>query len=249
MRCLMELVKVELSKLIKKRNTKVFLIIYTAIFFGLALVYAWAENIFNISIYSGSQFVGASLSTMMTFMLPLLAIYFAGQSQAIDFTRGTMKNMYLLPISRTKIFLSKILAVWVIIGALLVNQLIFSTLISMFVDGFDLTGLGRTIGQYLGAMVVLGLISLIGNFLALLLKNTGLSIIIAYAAYVGLSLLSIYVPMIKSISMTTVITNYHMLFNFSSVNVLLSTVAYYIIVFTVGLLLFEKKEESLCQFD
>jgi ABC-2 type transport system permease protein len=245
----MELLIVELNKLIKKRNTKIFLSIYTVIFFGLALVYVSAEKMFNLSIYSGTQFVGASLSTMMAFMLPLLAIYFSGQSQAIDFTRGAMKNMYLLPISRTKIFVSKILAVWVIIGATLVGQFIFSLLISAFVDGVELTGFGRSMGQYLGAMVVLGLVGLIGNLLVLLLKNTGLSIIIAYAVYVGLSLVSVYVPMVKSISITTVISNYHMLFNFTGLNVLLSTLAYYIIVFIVGWLLFEKKEESLCQFD
>ncbi len=245
----MELLKVELSKLLKKRNTKVFLIIYSIIFFGMALVYVGAENLFDLSFYSGVQFVGASLSTMMAFMLPLLAIYLAGQSQAIDFTRGTMKNMYLLPVSRTKIFISKLLAVWIIIGIVLGGQFLFALLISFVADGFALAGLGGTILDYIGAMVVLGLVNLIGNLLALIFKNTGLSVILAYIAYVGLSLVAVYVPVLKTISITTVITGYHMLFNISTLNVLLSALAYYIILFIAGLLVFEKKEESLCQFD
>lgn len=245
----MELLKVELTKLMKKKNTKVFLIIYSIIFFGLAFVYVAAENLYNLSFYSGIQFVGASLSTMMAFMLPLLAIYFAGQSQAIDFSRGTMKNMYLLPISRSQIFISKVLAVWVIIGAVLGGQFLFALLISFVADGFAIAGLFGTILQYLGAFLVLGLVNLVGNLLALLLKNTGLSVVLAYVAYVGLSLLAVYVPVLKAVSITTVITGYHLIFNFAALNVLLSAVAYYIILFIAGLLLFEKKEESLCQFD
>ena len=245
----MDLLKVELSKLMKKRNTKVFLIIYSIIFFGLALVYVAAENMYNLSFYSGVQFVGASLSTMMAFMLPLLAIYFAGQSQAIDFTRGTMKNMYLLPISRSQIFVSKVLAVWGIIGAVLAGQFLFAILISFIVDGFAVAGLVAIFLQYLGAFFVLGLVNLVGNFLALLLKNTGLSVVLAYVAYVGLTILSVYVPVLKAVSITTVITGYHLIFNFAAINVLLSAVAYYIILFIAGLILFEKKEESLCQFD
>ena len=245
----MKMLKVELMKLMKTLNTKIFIGIYGLIFFGLTFFYVVAEKVFGFSIYTDIQFVKASLSTMMLFLLPLLAIYFAGQSQAIDFMRGTMKNMYLLPISRTKIWLSKVVAVWVFIGVLLSGQFILSLLVSMMVEGSRLDGLGRTIIQYLSAFVVLGLISLIGNMLALLFKNTGLSIIIAYAGYVGLGLLSIYFPIIKAVSITTIITNYHMLFNLNSLNVLLSTVAYYIIMMVVGLQLFEKKEESLCQFD
>ncbi len=245
----MELLKVELTKLLKKRNTKVFLIIYSVIFFGLAFIYVGAENLFDLSFYSGIQFVGASLSTMMAFMLPLLTIYLAGQSQAIDFTRGTMKNMYLLPVSRTKIFISKLLAVWVIITCVLGDQFLFSLLISFIVDGFALAGLIGTMIDYLGALVVLGLINIIGNLMALMFKNTGLSLIIAYITFVGLSLLVTYIPILKTISITRVITSYHMVFNFSGLNVLLSAVAYYIILFIAGLLLFEKKEESLCQFD
>ena len=111
----MNLLKVELTKLLKKTSTQVFLILYAIIVLGGSAVYVIAESRFDLSIYSGVQFVGASLGSMMAFLLPLMTIYFAGSSQSIDFSRGTMKNMYLLPISRTELFISKYNFQWLLI--------------------------------------------------------------------------------------------------------------------------------------
>ncbi len=245
----MNLLKVELTKLTKKTNTKVFLIIYGVIFLAIALIYVMAENMLDLSFYSGTQFVGASLNTMMAFMLPLLTIFFAGSSESLDFTRGTMKNMYLLPISRSKLFISKLGAVQVIVGSVLGIQFVFSILISFIVDGFTFVGVAPLFLDYLGAFLVLGLVNILGNVLSLIFKNTGLTVIIAYIGYVGLRLLTMYIPSLDAISLATVIDNYKNILDVSTINMLLSTVAYYIILFIVGLLLFEKKEESLCQFD
>jgi len=245
----MNLLKVELTKLTKKTNTKVFLIIYGVIFLAIALIYVMAENMLDLSFYSGTQFVGASLNTMMAFMLPLLTIFFAGSSESLDFTRGTMKNMYLLPISRSKLFISKLGAVQVIVGSVLGIQFVFSILISFIVDGFTFVGVAPLFLDYLGAFLVLGLVNILGNVLSLIFKNTGLTVIIAYIGYVGLRLLTMYIPSLDAISLATVIDNYKNILDVSTINMLLSTVAYYIILFIVGLLLFEKKEESLCQFE
>lgn len=245
----MNLLKVELTKLTKKTNTKVFLIIYGVIFLAIALIYVMAENMLDLSFYSGTQFVGASLNTMMAFMLPLLTIFFAGSSESLDFTRGTMKNMYLLPISRSKLFISKLGAVQVIVGSVLGIQFVFSILISFIVDGFTFVGVTPLFLDYLGAFLVLGLVNILGNVLSLIFKNTGLTVIIAYIGYVGLRLLTMYIPSLDAISLATVIDNYKNILDVSTINMLLSTVAYYIILFIVGLLLFEKKEESLCQFE
>jgi len=245
----MNLLKVELIKLLKKASTKVFLVMYGIILLGGALIYVIAESRFDLTIYSGSQFVGASLSTMMAFLLPLMTIYLAGSSQGIDFSRGTMKNMYLLPISRTKLFISKLLSVQVIVGSVMVAQFIITLVVSISVDGFTFVSLGAILMDYIGAFLILGLVNIIGNVLSLLIKNVGLAIIIAYVGYIGLGILTLYVPSIRSISITNLINNYGNFLGGGAITMLLSTLAYYIILFITGLLLFEKKEESLCQFD
>ena len=245
----MNLLKVELIKLLKKASTKVFLVMYGIILLGGALIYVIAESRFDLTIYSGSQFVGASLSTMMAFLLPLMTIYLAGSSQGIDFSRGTMKNMYLLPISRTKLFISKLLSVQVIVGSVMVAQFIITLVVSISVDGFTFVSLGAILMDYIGAFLILGLVNIIGNVLSLLVKNVGLAIIIAYVGYIGLGILTLYVPSIRSISITNLINNYGNFLGGGAITMLLSTLAYYIILFITGLLLFEKKEESLCQFD
>jgi len=245
----MHILKVELIKLLRKRSTQVFLVLYGLIVIGGSLVYILAESRFDLTVYSGVQFVGASLGTMMAFLLPLMTIYFAGSSQGIDFSRGTMKNMYLLPISRTKLFINKLLSVQVIIGGVMIMQFVVTLIVSMIVDGFTLVSLGAILMDYVGAFLILGLVNIIGNILSLLVKNVGLAVILAYVGYIGIGLLTIYVPSLRSISITNLINNYSNFLDSGAIAMLLSMVAYYIILFITGLLLFEKKEESLCQFD
>lgn len=245
----MNLLKVELIKLLRKTSNQVFLVLYGIIVLGGSLVYVLAESRFDLTLYSGTQFVGASLGTMMGFLLPLMTIYLAGSSQGIDFSRGTMKNMYLLPISRTKLFVNKLLAVQVIIASVMAVQFVLTLIVSMIIDGFTFVSLGAILMDYVGAFVVLGLVNIIGNVLSLLVKNVGLAIILAYVGYIGLGLLTIYVPILRSISITNLISNYSNFLDRGAIAMLLSSLAYYIIFFITGLLLFEKKEESLCQFD
>lgn len=245
----MNILKVEISKLLRKMSTQVFIVLYALIVLGGSLVYVIAESRFDLTVYSGVQFVGASLSMMMAFLLPLMTIYLAGSSQGIDFSRGTMKNMYLLPISRTSLFINKLLSVQVIIGVVMAVQFVVSLMVSLIVDGFILTSLPAIFLDYIGAFLILGLVNIIGNILSLLVKNVGLAVILAYVGYIGLGLLTIYVPAIRSISITNLINNYSNFLSQGAIAMLLSTLAYYIILFITGLLLFEKKEESLCQFD
>jgi ABC-2 type transport system permease protein len=246
---MMGVLKVELTKLLKKASTRVFIILYTIILIGMSILYTVAEKIYDLSIYSGTQFVGASLGTMMAFLLPLMAVYLASSSQSIDFSRGTMKNMYLLPISRTKLFMSKIVAVQTILGSVIIVHFVITLIVSFIVDGLTVVSIGASLIDYLGAFLILGLINTIGTIIALLVNNTGLAVILAYVGYIGLGILTIYVPSISGISLTTLINNYANFFSAGAITMLLSTLAYYIILFITGLLIFEKKEESLCQFD
>lgn len=245
----MDILKTEITKLAYKKSTKVLGILYiTALLFGI-LIYIGAESILGFTLYNQLQFVGAGLSVMMNFLLPLMALFLASSMITIDYAKGTIKNMYLLPIHKDKIFVGKIAAVQVVLAAILVVQFLITTLVAWVMEGIQFKTLMGFFGQYIGAFVVLLMVNLIGHALTLLLKNTGIVIIMAYTLYTVLGIASLYIPVIKSISISHLIGSYSEFFNGGNVFLLLSVIAYYIILFIAGLLLFDKKEEYLCQFD
>ncbi|MBN2222201.1 MAG: ABC transporter permease [Vallitaleaceae bacterium] len=242
---LYSLTKVEAQKLLKKRSSKVLIGFYLFAVFALILFYILAEITFGFNLYTGGQFVNASLANMMNFMLPLTALYLGAGSMNLDFRSGTIKNMYLLPVSREAIYIGKILSVQGILGSLLLLQWFIATLTAWIVEG----SLNLSIGNYFGAFFIVLLINMLAMSLSLFLKNVGLVILLAYGAYIGITLISFYLPAMKVISPAYVIGNYGKLFSLGAIPLLLTVLAYYIISFVTGLLLFEKKDENLCQFD
>lgn len=246
----MDLVKTELYKISKRKSFRVFMILYSVIFVGAVSLYLAGENILGFTILNEGQFLGAILWVMMSFLLPLMSIYLISSSFLSDFGHGTMKNMFLLPVKREKLFFSKFVAVQFLVGGVLLAQFIISIAISLFQDGgLSLSTLISYFVSYLGAFLILGLINIIGGNLALITTSTGLAIIIAYVLYLGSTVLNIYIPRFAHISIATLINDYSNLLRLSNITQLLSLFAYYIILVVTGILLFDKKEEVVCQYD
>ena len=66
----MTIIKMEWTKLLKKKNTKVLIGLYGMILLVMSGLYIFGEKSFGLSIYTESQFLKATLSTMMDFILP-----------------------------------------------------------------------------------------------------------------------------------------------------------------------------------
>lgn len=245
----MVIITSELRKLYYKKSTRILLFFYMVTFLLSVLFYLGGETIGNLTLFNQMQYLGAGLSMMMNFLLPLVALYLASSVIALDYSGGTIKNMYLLPIRKDRIYIGKIIAVQGILGALLAVQLLVSLIVAVIQEGMRFEGFLGYIGEYIGAFFVLMIINLLGTVLTLWLKSTGIVIITAYSAYIALGILTLYVPVLKSISLRYIINSYSELINSGNLFMLLSAFAYYIIIFVCGLLLFEKKEEFLCQFD
>lgn len=242
---LYHLTKIEGQKLLKKKSSKILIGFYLIGMLLLILTYSIAELGFDFNLYTKGQFVNASLASMMNFLLPLTALYLGSGSISLDFRSGTIKNMYLLPVSREQIYLGKILSVQGVIGAILLLQWFITTGVSFVVEG----SIQLHISNYLGAFMILLLVNLFAMTLTLFVKNVGLVILLSYGGYVGISIVSFYLPVMKVISPAYVMGNYGKLFSFGAIPLLLTVLAYYIISFVTGLFLFEKKDENLCQFD
>lgn len=246
----MSVFKMEFLKLYKRKSTKVLMSIYGLMMILLFIVYFLGENQLGLKIFSGGQFLSATLSLMMSVILPFICLYISSVSFALDFTNGTIKNMFLLPIKKSDIFLAKIISVQSLIGLLLVIQFSISLLFGLLLDGgFSISYLIIYFLEYLGAFFVLGIVNLSGVLFSLLVSSTGLALLLSYLVYIGMGIISSFVPVLKTISVSNIITNYSIILSKFSISLLLSVVAYYIILFIIGSLVFEKKEESLCQFE
>lgn len=244
----MTIIKMEWTKLLKKKNTKVLIGLYGVILLVMSGLYIFGEKSFGLSIYTESQFMKATLSTMMGFILPFIALYLSSTKITGEFSHHTIKNLMLLPIEKSKIFIGKLVSVQGLLGVLLLIQFIFSLILGLFLDGgFSLGILFSLFGDYLGAFVILGLINLSGALLAMVFNSGGLTIFIGYILYIGMNFISMYSAPFKAISLTTIVSNYGSLFSGASLTLLLSVLAYYMILYIVGSQLFEKKEVQSCQ--
>lgn len=246
----MKLLRIEIIKLYKRKNIKVLASIYMAMMIAMSIFYLIAERRLGLTLYTEGQFITSSLSLVMTGFMPLLALYVASVTLSSEMSGGTLKNMLLLPIKREHLYLYKIAAVLGLIGGMLVLQWFYSMFFSLLVDGaISFSFLIGTLGDYIGAFLVLGLIVNLSSTLTLAFKSTGITIVSSYLLYVVIGFAGIYFPAFSNVSPTTIIREYGYFFEGGGGIQLLSTFGYYIIVVMTGLLLFDKKEEEICLYD
>jgi ABC-2 type transport system permease protein len=246
----MKLLKIEITKLYKRKNIKVLAAFYMAMMIAMSLFYLIAEKRFGLTLYTEGQFITSSLSLVMAGLMPLLALYVASVTLGSEMSGGTLKNMLLLPIKRGQLYLYKIVAVLSLIGGLLAVQWLYSLFFSLLMDGaFSFTFLLKSVGEYIGAFLVLGLIVNLSSVLTLAFKSTGITIFSSYLLYVVLGFAGIYFPAFANVNPTTIIREYGYFFSSGGGIQLLSTFAYYIIIVMTGLLLFDKKEEEICLYE
>lgn len=246
----MKLLRIEITKLYKRKNIKVLVSLYMSMLIVMSILYLVAEKRLGLTLYTEGQFITSSLSLVMAGFMPLLALYVASVSLSSEMSSGTLKNMLLLPIKREQLYISKIAAVLSLIGGMLTFQWLYSMVFSIVVDGaIKFSFLIGTLGDYFGAFLVLGLIINLSITLTLAFKSTGITIVSSYLLYVILGFAGIYFPVFSNVSPTTIIREYGYIFEGGGGIQLLSTFAYYIIIVMTGLLLFDKKEEEICLYD
>ncbi len=241
---------IELVKLFKRKSSKVLMVIYAIVIALIAFAYFFGEKSMGISIFSEGQFLSASLGVTMAMILPFISLYLTSTSFAIDFSTGAIKNIFLLPMKKGQIFINKLIAVQVLLGVLLSIQFVFTLVFSLLLDGgFSLSLLITSFSEYLGAFFVLALIALASASLSLIISSTGLTILSAYLIFTGIGVMNMYLPRFEVISFTRIVNAYHSIFREFNMSLLLSLLAYYILLYITGTLLFDKKEESVCQYE
>ncbi len=253
-------IRLEVFKWTKQKSSKIILGVFAVSLALLIAVFWLGATRLNLMALSTRQLMAASLSWTMSMLLPFAAVYLTASSFQKEFTQGTIKNLLLLPITRSALYWGKVSGVAVAMGAMLLVQFVisgvFSLVVAVMSQGFTQIAFANFTGGALdailrfgGAAAILGLIILVSSGVALTLKNMGLVLLLSYLGYMGMGLLGFWIPRFSLISIVSVIGDYSNILRQISISQLFVLIAYYTIGACVGYFLFEKKEAMVCPFE
>jgi len=165
---MLNIIKAETYKLIHNKLVIITFIICLAF---SALIY-----------YFGSTLEADSLSSAVatTFSnLQLLFIIIVGTLVTSEYESGTMKNLILSGVSRTNIYLGRLVACIFVCGALLMVGILVSGLTAFFIHGLNGTLVSLLQSVLLQFVLMVGIVSLT-YLIASLVKRTAIALIIAF---------------------------------------------------------------------
>ena len=98
------MIKNEWVKLTGKKTVRVFGVLYILLLIAVSMIYLTGENRLELSLFDNGQFLGSTLRILMALFLPFGAIFLAANAFSLDLSEGNIKNLFLLPVKREKIF-------------------------------------------------------------------------------------------------------------------------------------------------
>jgi ABC-2 type transport system permease protein len=238
----------EMEKLWKRRRTKGFLLLTFLIPVISAILLALLQN--NIGVIGG---LGSNLPMLMlnlfTFaLLPLFLFMIVVDSFSGEVAASTLKLVLVRPITRTKVFSSKVLSIAIYIAVQIGALWISSVISGWFLPGGHMAGgLLDSVKAYAAAYVPMMVIGLITVLIAQCSSNSSGAMALIILIYVTAKLLPFVFPQISVWSVFSY-TNWYVLWvgNGASIskqfNTFVLLLSYSIMAFTAGLILFERKQ-------
>ena len=237
----------EYKKLFMQTRTKVIL----ALFVLCALVVGLVSYLINVNtgvqMVAPGQFPVFVLNLLTGLVLPVLTIFIASELFAGEFKDGTIKNLFALPVSKSIIYLGKLLAGAAVIGTCLAALGVSSVVAGTAVNGFAaFESIGGALVSYLGTFVYLLVALVIAGFISLLTGSPSTAIVVNLLIWLGLGFAGTFVTAVKGFLPTNFVSWYQPLIN--GVNIaaalppLLFMISYCVVFVVTGMMIFEKKE-------
>jgi ABC-2 type transport system permease protein len=235
----------ETKKLFSKKKTVIFLVITALIPIAAAVVLAFAQGKIGINSIISWDFSTSMLGIFTNFFLPLFIFAAAADMFAGEMEDKTIKLILTRPISRFKVYISKNIAIGILIIINLIVILIISTIAGMLA-GAKIT-LFQELKIYTISIVPMLSVSIFASFLAQLFKSSSGVMTACIFIYIACRI----VPFLSSKISRLILFNYtdwHLLWlgNTAGANVILSAfmfiLSYSIIFFTSGFYLFDRKD-------
>lgn len=234
----------ESEKLFIKKKTIFFFIITAVIPFLSAILLSKFQSNFGIGAINPSGFMVTMLDLFTTLFLPLFIVMAAADEFSGEISDRTLKLTLLKPISRFKVYLSKVISIGIYIIATLLIILVSSTLSGLFLGNGSMLfqNIKITIAAFFPAMGI----GLLAVFIAQIFKNASGAIITLIFLFIGLKVLGIFLPLIARISLISYL-NWHVLWlgNVGMgrlTNIFVVILSYYIIFFAAGFGIFDSKD-------
>lgn len=239
----------EIDKLFHRKKTIVLLALSALIAVAGAVITGYFQQGLGITPVTPGDFPIYILGFFTNLFLPLFVFMAVADSFSGEQGERTLKTLLLRPISRFKVYASKIGAIGFYIVVNLGIVLLLSLATTLVLGGFGelAAGVLPAIGAYLVAVLPMLLLGMATAFVAQFFKGSSGALTISILAYMGAKLVSTLFPRLSDMVLTSY-TDWHLLWinGFASsgriFTVFMFILAYSIIFMSSGYLLFERKE-------
>ncbi|MDQ7097089.1 ABC transporter permease [Desulfosporosinus sp. PR] len=235
----------EVRKLFLKKKTSVFLIIMAILSFLTAL---FISNIQAKLIFMAINSISYPLMLLAIFtntFLPLFVFMAASDLFSNEIADKTLKLVLTMPISRFKIYISKIIAIsiYVILNFFLIFLV---SMLSAFILNINITNISSVVFGYLADIIPAFILIIFAAFITQFFRSGSTALISCIFIFIGIKGLSLFNTLLNNNIFTTYL-NWSSLWLSSSnlireLNLLLLILSYGIIFFTAGYYLFDRKE-------
>lgn len=239
----------EWVKLTARKKTVFFLALITLLPFLVLPIVLRVQSGLGIAGLDGAEYPVTILNLMTLFVLPLMTFMSVSDSFSGEFGDRTIRAVLLRPVSRFKIFTSKLLSVFLLIVGGLALGLASSSIAAIFLPatGDRMAGFADAALAYAAAAIPLFALCTVAVFIATWFKNATGALAIMILVYAAAKLTAFFFPDLTAFS-PTAYTDWHRIWIGSSVSVgQISTIFSFllgcgIVFYTMGFYLFDKKE-------
>lgn len=236
----------EVQKLFLMKKNFVFMIILVLISALSALLLSTIQSRLMFISLTSISFPLLMLSIVTNVFLPLFIFMAAAELFSGEIADRTLKLTLTMPISRLKIYISKLTAIifYTILNLLVV--LLVSTLAAVG-SNMGIDSILQVFLSYLVDIVPLSILAIFAAFIVQFFRSISTALISSILAFIGLRVLGLVVPGLNHNLFTTYLNWSSSWFSsgisfLQNINLLILLIAYGIIFFTLGYYLFDKRE-------
>ncbi|MDF2988205.1 MAG: hypothetical protein K0R50_3715 [Eubacterium sp.] len=237
----------EYKKLFRQTKAKITIVLFALCSIAIGIGSIIIENNTGVKIVAPGRFPVFVLELLIGFVLPVLTIFICSELFAAEFKDSTIKNLFALPVTKSIIYLGKMLAGAAFTGTCLLMLSVSGIAVSAVINGtMAFESIGSILISYLGAFIFLGAVLSIVGFFTLIAGSPSIAIAINLLIWFVSGITGTFITGIRQF-MPTSFSGWHQPL-ISGVNMtmalppLLYMLAYCIIFAVAGLLIFERKE-------
>ncbi len=187
----------ELYKISKKKKLFVAGILSVALIGIISLILLGINNLAGIGMTSKGEFALLILPFFEYTIIPLFTAFIAIDMFNGEFTNDTIKLTLTRPISRTKVYLSKVFACATFIGVFLLFTMLTAIVISLFSE-FSLSSLIKIIIAYVSTFIPLFVFSLMVMFVSNFARGSASAFLISIVLFLAMKGLEFTLPTFQS---------------------------------------------------